>query len=79
MPPTGKVYEARARGTCQEAWTSVGGDPLRARYEGGRLTVEFAKIEPGPANFTLEGGKVTSCVGLRKLRPSKVVSALVRP
>ncbi len=79
VPPTGKAYEARASGTCQEVWTSVAGDPLRARYESGRLTVEFAKIEPGPANFTLEGSKVTSCVGLRKLKPSKVVSALVRP
>ncbi len=79
VPPTGKSYDARSRGTCQEVWTAVGGDPLRARYDGARLTVEFAKIEPGPANFTIEGSKVTSCVGLRNLKASKVVSALVRP
>jgi eukaryotic-like serine/threonine-protein kinase len=79
VPPTGKLYDPRARGTCQEVWTAVGGEPLRARYDGARLSVEFAKIEPGAANFTLEGARVTSCVGLRNLRASKVVSVLVRP
>jgi len=79
MPPVGKVYDARARGTCQEVWTAVGGDPLRARFDGARLSVEFAKIEPGPANFTSHGARVTSCVGLRDLRASKVVSVLTRP
>jgi eukaryotic-like serine/threonine-protein kinase len=79
VPPKGKIYDARARGTCQEVWTVVGGDALRARHDGARLSVEFAKIEPGPANFTTEGGKVTSCVGLRNLKASKVVSVLTRP
>jgi serine/threonine-protein kinase len=79
VPPTGKTYDARARGTCQEVWTTAGADPLRARYDGTRLSVEFAKIEPGPANFTSEGLKVTSCVGLHDLKASKVVSVLTRP
>lgn len=79
VPPVGKSYDPRSRGTCQEVWTAVGSDPLRARYDGTRLTVEFAKIEPGPGNFTSEGAKVTSCVGLRALRASKVVSVLKRP
>jgi serine/threonine-protein kinase len=78
VPPVGKTYDARARGTCQEVWTSVGGDPLRAHVEGPRLTVEFAKIEPAPANFTTEGARVTSCVALRDLKASKVVSVLTR-
>ena len=79
VPPLGKIYEARARGTCQEVWTTVAGDALRARRDGARLSVEFAKIEPGAANFTMEGGKVSSCVGLRDLKASKVVSVLIRP
>ena len=77
--PLGKAYDPRARGTCQEVWTSVGGAPLRARYDGGRLSVEFAKIEPALGNFTMEAGKVTSCVGLRDLKASKVVMVLTRP
>jgi serine/threonine-protein kinase len=76
VPPVGKTYDARARGTCQEVWSAVGGDPLHAHWDGARLTVEFAKIEPGPANFTIEGAKVTSCVGLRDVKASKVVSVL---
>jgi hypothetical protein len=60
-------------------WTTVAGEPLHARREGGRLSVEFAKIEPGAMNFTMEGGKVSSCVGLRDLKASKVVSVLIRP
>jgi serine/threonine-protein kinase len=79
VPPTGKTYDARARGTCQEVWTTAGADPLHAHWDGTRLTVEFAKIEPAPANFTTEGAKVTSCIGLRDLRASKVVSVLTRP
>ena len=79
VPPTGKTYDARARGTCQEVWASAGADPLRARYDGTRLSVEFAKIEPGPTNFIAEGTRVTSCVGLRDLRAVKVVSVLTRP
>ncbi|APR80307.1 Serine/threonine protein kinase PrkC, regulator of stationary phase [Minicystis rosea] len=78
VPPVGKTYDPRSRGTCQEVWTSVGNEPLKARFDGTRLTVEFAKIEPGAQNFTSEGAKVTSCVGLRELRASKVVSVLVR-
>jgi serine/threonine-protein kinase len=74
----GKTYDARARGTCQEVWSRVREQPLHARYDGARLTVEFAKIEPGPANFTTEGTRVTSCLGLRALVASKVVSVLER-
>ena len=78
VPPPGKTWDPRARGTCQEVWTSAGAEPLRARFDGARLTVEFAKIEPGPANFTTEGARVTSCVGLHELKASKVVSVLTR-
>jgi serine/threonine-protein kinase len=79
VPPTGKTYDPHARGTCQEVWTTVGGDPLRARYDGSKLSVEFAKIEPGASNFTGDGAKVQSCVGLRDVKASKVRSTLMRP
>jgi serine/threonine-protein kinase len=78
--PPGKGYDlARARGTCLEVWTEADKQPLRATFDGARLTVEFAKIEPTEDNFTLDKGKVTSCIGLRKLPASKVVSTLVQP
>jgi len=79
VPPAGRAYDTRARGTCQEVWTAAGADPLRARHDGSRLSVEFAKIEPAPGNFIMEGSKVTSCVGLHDLKASKVVSVLTRP
>ena len=77
--PPGKGYDlAKARGTCLEIWTEANKQPLRATFDGTRLTVEFAKIEPTEANFTVSKGKVTSCIGLRKLKASKVVSSLER-
>jgi serine/threonine-protein kinase len=79
VPPTGKTYDPHARGTCQEVWTAVGGDPLHARFDGSRLSVEFAKIEPGASNFTGDGAKIQSCVGLRDVKASKVRSTLTRP
>ena len=77
-PPSGKAYDARSRGTCQEVWTQANGEPLHARFDGARLSVDFAKIEPTQANFVVEGVKITSCVGLRDLKAGKVVSTLTR-
>jgi len=79
LPPAGKTYDARSRSTCQELWSSAGGTPLEARYDGSRLTVEFAKIEPTLKNFVLEGSRVVSCRGLRDLTAGRVVSTLTRP
>src|SRR5262249_21072444 len=31
IPPKGKTYDPRSRNTCQEVWTTAGGEPLRAR------------------------------------------------
>jgi serine/threonine-protein kinase len=78
--PPAKGYDlAKARGTCLEIWTDADKQPLRATFDGSRLTVEFAKIEPTEANFTITAkGLVTSCIGLRKLKASKVVSSLER-
>jgi serine/threonine-protein kinase len=80
IPPATAGYDlSKARGTCIEIWTVADKQPLRATFDGSRLTVEFAKIEPTEANFTTSKGKITSCIGLRKLPASKVVSTLTRP
>ncbi|HVY45532.1 MAG TPA: serine/threonine protein kinase, partial [Minicystis sp.] len=79
IPPPGRTYDPRSRGTCQEIWTHVGGEPLRARWDGTRLSVDFAKIEPTVDNFVPREGKtITSCVGLNGLKQVRVVSQLVR-
>jgi tRNA A-37 threonylcarbamoyl transferase component Bud32 len=79
LPPSGKKYDPRARNTCQEVWTTAAGAPLRARFDGTRLNVELAKIEPVGRNFVVEGERVTSCRGLRNLKAARVVNTLSRP
>jgi eukaryotic-like serine/threonine-protein kinase len=80
LPPHGTTYDPRSRNTCQEAWSSVNNEPLRARFDGERLTVDLAKIEPTTDNFSLEGGKrVVGCRGLAELKASRVVNTLTRP
>ncbi len=78
-PPVAYPFHPeRARATCQDIRTELGGAPLRATFDGGRLSVELVKIEPGRPNFVFEKGQTISCVGLSKLRASKVVSVLTR-
>ncbi len=66
-PESRKFDPARSRGTCQDVRSAVEGRPLRASFDGTRLSVEFAKIEPSTGNFVVERGKVVSCVGLSAL------------
>lgn len=68
----------RARPSCQEVRSEAGGSPLRATLEGARLSVELMKIEPTKGNFLFEKDKTVSCVGLGKLKASKLVSVLTR-
>jgi serine/threonine-protein kinase len=68
----------RARPTCQEVRSEAGGAPLRATFDGSRLSVELMKLEPSKANFLFEKNQTISCVGLGKLKASKVVSVLTR-
>ena len=78
-PPVAYPFHPeRARGTCQDIRTELGGAPLRATVDGGRLSVELVKIEPGRPNFVFEKGQTISCVGLSKLPASKVVSVLTK-
>jgi len=78
LPPKGKTYDPRSRNTCQEVWTTAGGGPLRARFDGARLTVELAKIEPLARNFEVEGGRVTGCKTLSELKAARLVNTLSR-
>ncbi|WP_437592623.1 protein kinase domain-containing protein [Sorangium sp. So ce1000] len=77
-PESRKFDPARSRGTCQDVRSAVEGRPLRATFDGARLSVEFAKIEPSASNFVVERGKVVSCVGLSALPATRVVSTLSR-
>lgn len=77
IPPEGKTYDPRSRATCQDALTQVAGEPLRARLDGTKLSVDFAQIQPAEANFVVEPAtnKITSCVGLSDLKATKSVKA----
>lgn len=68
----------RSRSTCQEVRTEVKGTPLRARFDGTRLTVEVVKIAPDRSMFLREGAKVHGCVRLREAKASLLQSTLVR-
>ncbi|WP_437838849.1 protein kinase domain-containing protein [Sorangium sp. So ce1153] len=78
-PGSRQFDPARSRGTCQDVRSDVEGRPLRASFDGTRLSVEFAKIEPSSSNFVIERNKVVSCVGLSALPATRVVSTLSRP
>ncbi|WP_437691939.1 serine/threonine-protein kinase [Sorangium sp. So ce176] len=79
IAPEARQFDpARSRGTCQDVRSAVEGRPLRASFDGTRLSVEFAKIEPSASNFVIERSKVVSCVGLSALPATRVVSTLSR-
>ncbi len=78
-PPVGIPYDlSRARPTCQEVWSTANGRPLRAEFDGTRLTVDMAKVEPSPKMFEIVDGKVVGCLGLREARASKIESTYTR-
>jgi serine/threonine protein kinase len=80
FPPQGMSFAPSSRNSCQEAWTSVAGEPLKARFDGKRLTVDLAKIEPKTEqNFSVEGKTVTGCRGLRETAAGRVVNIATRP
>ncbi len=78
QPPVGSTFDPKSRNTCQEVWTDVDGRPLRATFDGTRLTVSFAKIAPKAKNFTLEGDVVVACSGLKAVSASQGSTVLTR-
>lgn len=79
IPPVGKTYEPKSRGTCQEVWSAVDRKPLRAQFDGTRLTVDMVKILPAPTMFEVDGNKVIGCRGLKGAQASKIESTYTRP
>lgn len=70
-PPKGSTYDSeRSRNTCQQVWTEVGKKPLRASFDGTRIGLDFALIEPTLANFVQEGKEVVSCANLKSVKAS---------
>lgn len=81
FPPQGMSFSPASRNSCQEAWTTVEGQPLKARFDGKRLTIDLAKMEPKTeTNFTIEGGKtVTGCRALKEAAAGRLVNTASRP
>jgi hypothetical protein len=79
FPPDGTRYDTqKARESCVEVWTEIGGRPLRAQLDGQRLWVRMARLEPAASNFNRQGSLVVGCAGLREARASEVDSFLTR-
>jgi len=77
-PPEGKTYDPLSRPTCQEVWSSVDGKPLRAQYDGTRLTIDMVKIVPSIKMFEVQGSRVVGCKGLKGASASKIESTSTR-
>jgi hypothetical protein len=79
-PPLGLRYELpRARATCQEIWTSVDRKPLRAQFDGKRLTVDMVKVVPEITMFEVQAGKVVGCKRLSEAKSSRIEITYTRP
>ncbi len=78
QPPVGKTFDPKSRNTCQEVWTEIDGRPLKATFDGTRLTVAFAKIAPRAKNFTVEDDVIVACSGLRDVGASQGSTVLER-
>jgi serine/threonine-protein kinase len=73
VPPANTHYDLqRSRMSCQELWSEVNGEALHAQFDGTRLTVELAKIEPEQKSFTLQGNAIVGCVNLRNAPASRI-------
>jgi serine/threonine-protein kinase len=77
-PPDKYTYDPKARATCQEVWSALDKKPLRAQFDGNRLTVDLVKIVPSTRSFELDGNSVVGCKDLKKSTASKIEVILVR-
>lgn len=71
-------YAPESRATCVEPWTKIGDEPLTARLEGQKLTVEMVKFNGEPRFFDVSDGKVTSCRDFKTAKVSQATSILTR-
>ncbi|MDI3283138.1 serine/threonine-protein kinase [Polyangium sp. 15x6] len=79
-PPAGNEYDvALARSTCIVPYTEIGGKPLEARLDGGKLRVSMVQTQPPAASYTLAGKRVTGCKNLATAPLTPIESVLGRP
>ena len=78
LPPSNATYGPDSRGTCQEIWTQVGSEPLRAESEGRRLTVDLVKFLGEPRFFAVSKGKVTSCRDFKTAKVDRIETVLIK-
>lgn len=70
---------ALARATCQQLFTSAERKPLRAQYDGTKLSVDVVKVDPGREFFITKGTAVIGCGSLHNPRISRIESVFKRP
>jgi serine/threonine protein kinase len=78
LPADLRYDPARARSTCQQVFTSVDGRPLRGQYDGRRLTLDAAKVDPDRQMFITQGSVVVGCTSLRASKLERIQSVLKR-
>ncbi len=78
--PADLHYDAtRARATCQQVFTSIEGKPLRGQFDGQRLTLDAAKVDPQRTMFITQGSAVVGCTSLLTSKMARIESVLTRP
>lgn len=79
VPPVGIDYDVKApAASCREVWTEVGGQPLRARYDGRTLAVEVVKLDANWSLFNVAGGKIAGCKALATVKSARMEMVLTR-
>jgi eukaryotic-like serine/threonine-protein kinase len=78
LPPSNATYAPESRPTCQEVWTSVGGQPLRAQGEKDRLSVDLVKFVGETRFFAVSRGMVRSCSDFKAAKVERIESLLTR-
>jgi eukaryotic-like serine/threonine-protein kinase len=78
LPPSNATYSPESRPTCQEVWTSVGGQPLRAQGDKDRLSVDLVKFVGETRFFAVSRGMVRSCSDFKAAKVERIESLLTR-
>lgn len=78
LPADLRYDPARARATCQQVFTSIEGKPLRGQFDGQRLTLDAAKVDPARSMFITQGSVVVSCTSLKTAKTARIESVLTR-
>ena len=80
LPPPNLTYEPQSHSTCKEVWSAVDGQPLEALFDGTRLSVDMAKVEPRIEMFEVDrNNKISGCRGLKGAKASRTLTTYTRP